>query len=288
MHAHIRRRNAFTLLELLVVVSLIVLVMALLLPAMTRVRNVAREVNSMSSVRQMLTGYRLYQLDHGGRVMFGYPPVSVDGVQTRARSASGHEFGFPVASRYPWRLAPYVAEVWEVIHTHVPEPQSPEPGDSDSEAHGKAYSLSIGPTYGLNSTYLGGHAGPSKGFVPQGTTDTPNDDAHVVFRASEVNRPSQLIVFTDAQQALAGWLFEGTGWFQATPPRAAGVKWESNGDHGFTLYGYQNAGIPKGRYSDKAVTGYFDGHVFAQTPEELDDMRLWANWADEWDYDFVQ
>jgi prepilin-type processing-associated H-X9-DG protein len=45
-------------------------------------------------------------------------------------------------------------------------------------------------------------------------------------------------------------------------------------------------GIPQGRNGAKAVTGFFDGHVEAKSPDELADMRLWANQARTADYDF--
>lgn len=45
-------------------------------------------------------------------------------------------------------------------------------------------------------------------------------------------------------------------------------------------------GIPAGRYSQAAVTAFFDGHAEGLNPTELEDMRLWANDADAPDYDF--
>ncbi|MBI1336076.1 MAG: prepilin-type N-terminal cleavage/methylation domain-containing protein [Phycisphaera sp.] len=55
--------RAFTLVELLVVISIVVLLVALLLPALKRARYKAREVACAANLRQIVTGLTTYALD---------------------------------------------------------------------------------------------------------------------------------------------------------------------------------------------------------------------------------
>jgi prepilin-type N-terminal cleavage/methylation domain-containing protein/prepilin-type processing-associated H-X9-DG protein len=62
-----KSRNAFTLVELLVVIALIALLAALLLPALGRSRQSADASRCLSNLRQLGLATQLYWDDHGGR-----------------------------------------------------------------------------------------------------------------------------------------------------------------------------------------------------------------------------
>jgi prepilin-type processing-associated H-X9-DG protein len=97
-----------------------------------------------------------------------------------------------------------------------------------------------------------------------------------------------LIVFAEVQQTAAALPgdSQAPGFHYLTPPRANGMRWTViNG--AFQLTSASLVGLPKGRFGNRTVTGFFDGHVESLTPEELTDMRLWANAATSSDYDFV-
>ena len=286
-----RRRHGFTLVELLVVIGIIAMLMGIFLPVLGRARSAARQVQSMSDLRQMLAGYTQYSFDHREALLYGYTPPTVNGVPVMVDSPSGHRFGMPVSDRYPWRLAPYVDGMWQIIHNHTDLPPIPRAGDSEAVAFGKAYTLSINPSYGINSVFVGGHHGPVfKGFAgPDG--DRPNTGKHVVFKASEVRYPTELIVFAECKGRNAPPLFgpkSETGLHHLTPPRANGQRWTvEKGRFKITAPLGVLIGLPEGRNGSGTVTGFFDGHVDVMQPGQLEDMRHWANDADRPDYDFV-
>jgi prepilin-type N-terminal cleavage/methylation domain-containing protein/prepilin-type processing-associated H-X9-DG protein len=65
---HDRRRIAFTLVELLVVVAIISILAAMLLPALARARGRAQTAKCLSNLRQLGIGCVLYEGDNGDRL----------------------------------------------------------------------------------------------------------------------------------------------------------------------------------------------------------------------------
>jgi prepilin-type N-terminal cleavage/methylation domain-containing protein len=91
-----RSRFAFTILELLVVIAILAILVALLVPAVQRVRAEAIRVDSMNRLKQISIAAHNFASDHQGRL----PPYDV--VQTSENSATG-KTSF-------WHILPYVEE----------------------------------------------------------------------------------------------------------------------------------------------------------------------------------
>jgi prepilin-type N-terminal cleavage/methylation domain-containing protein/prepilin-type processing-associated H-X9-DG protein len=66
MQGAFRRTVGFTLIELLVVIGIIAVLIGILLPALQKARNSAHAIQSLSNLRQIMTGMHLYANDHDG------------------------------------------------------------------------------------------------------------------------------------------------------------------------------------------------------------------------------
>lgn len=282
--------KGFTLIELLVVISIIALLLSILLPALGKAKNLARQLRSASCAKQLLLAYNFYHMDNDDELLWGYPPQNVNRKDVLIEdNFSDYSFGYPVSSRYPWHLSEYVENVWGVVYSHVKVPERPSSSDTFDEAFTKAYNLSVSPTFGLNSIYLGGHSHPFyKGFVYSGGTAKPNYGSHVVYKAARVKHPIRQIVFTESMMVDTASEDSKAGYHLASPPHANGELWRTENNEIVRVDLYSVLGLPKGRYSAKTITGFFDGHVETLSPEELDDMTLWANKNTGKDYDFAR
>jgi prepilin-type N-terminal cleavage/methylation domain-containing protein/prepilin-type processing-associated H-X9-DG protein len=92
-------RPAFTLIELLIVIAILVLLLAILLPGLSRAKAKAREVACLSNLRQLQTCAKLYSMDYDG---FLLPNRYVYNIGTEAPSA-----GFSAAMTWCAGLAPF-------------------------------------------------------------------------------------------------------------------------------------------------------------------------------------
>jgi len=283
------RNGAFTLIELLVVVAIIVMLAGILIPSLGQARAAAKQVKSQSDLRQILTGYAMYHQENNGSVLMGYPPANLlDGFyEPRLERRYTGLMANLIARRYPWRIVPYVQNVWQILHSHEVMPPLPSPSDSDSEVLSKAYELSLYPTFGMNTAYVGGDT-DTGGY--QGTpTYSPIIGSHVVYKASEVRRPGELIVFahsrkySDIDPDHSGKV----GHYLLHAPRANGIQWHVADNRIIPDDTSSSIGIPQGWYKNDVVVGFFDSHVESLAPRNLEDMRLWANNAGSPTYDFV-
>ena len=66
------RRSGFTLVELLVVIGIIALLIAILLPTLSKARESARRTECASNLRQVGIAVRFYALDSRDQVPLGY------------------------------------------------------------------------------------------------------------------------------------------------------------------------------------------------------------------------
>src|SRR3954453_3606430 len=63
-----RARSGFTLVELLVVIGIIIALVGILLPALSRAREQAKRVQCLSNMRQLTLAWLNYAYEHKGRI----------------------------------------------------------------------------------------------------------------------------------------------------------------------------------------------------------------------------
>src|SRR6476660_5209649 len=71
-----RNQNAFTLVELLVVIGIIAILMAILMPALQKAKKSAWEVSCASNLRQLMMGYHMFANEHKGHLPGGFYDIS--------------------------------------------------------------------------------------------------------------------------------------------------------------------------------------------------------------------
>jgi prepilin-type N-terminal cleavage/methylation domain-containing protein/prepilin-type processing-associated H-X9-DG protein len=71
-----KKNKGFTLVELLVVISIIALLMAVLLPALAKARTQAKRISCLSGLRQLVTAWMAYAENNDGKIVNGGQPPS--------------------------------------------------------------------------------------------------------------------------------------------------------------------------------------------------------------------
>lgn len=237
--------RGFTLAELLVAISIITVLIGIGIGVYNSSFNSIKKSREVSACRTLLAGFHAYSADNGGRVIKSMDPNPGRVVDDRGRPVMAH-----AARRWPWRLAPYINYDINALMVN-----NLEAAPRDNVMY--SYLVTVFTTLGMNGLFVGGKYGTS--YAP----DHPRNNRgnFCVVNIIQPHSPSNLIVFASAKMQNA----PNTGCFDVGVP------------------GYGSVGLVDYKYGDKAVVGYFDGHVKMNNMEELKDMRKWSNLAAQQD-----
>jgi prepilin-type N-terminal cleavage/methylation domain-containing protein len=261
------KQRAFTLIELLVVIAIIGLLSSLLLPSLAKAKRKARMIEELSSAKQLLLGIQTYADESEDAVFPGYV-ADANAVDDR-----GQALDFPINARYPWRLSPYLAQSFDLIYCADNRRKLDELRRLDRD--GYVYAVSVYPSLGINSYFIGGH----ESELPAVSANQQFGTGTVVTRMGQVRDPSTLMGFVSARSATGG--AEANGYYHVTPPYLTARRWANAWSSALAPSRW---GFVAPRYERRAVAAMLDGHAQMLNLIELQDMRYWCNTADRSDF----
>jgi prepilin-type N-terminal cleavage/methylation domain-containing protein len=274
--------RAFTLVELLVVISIIALLIGILIPTLGNARMSARKVVDLAVARQLKIAYINHAEDNKSMVLFGFlrdDPAT--GKPVMARDASGDPITGLAAQRYPWRLLPYLDYKSSFLYQNLEDYEA----EFLDPSFDFSYQLSASPSFGLNQGFVGGSS-DSDGTpsIEHPRTAQVFGSSWYVRRITDPSHPERLISFATAFGRSATIYSEDlNGNYKITPPYIHTRVWRAEPANEDISSSGEVGNIDL-RYGGLAVVGFFDGHADTMNWEQLQDMRHWAPMADTEDW----
>ena len=311
MAARRASQHAFTIVEMLVVISVIAALIALLLPAINRARAAAKKTEEASNLRQVGTAWMVYANNNNEAVLPGFlhPDVqsdTYDGAWDIAYRFPDKSLISPEdAEEWPWRLLGYLNYSHNIVHGYLNEADTSPLAMIDH-----AGEVAEQPAFGYNAYYIGGwypeHTEwqqfdhPMHRFYKVAPLDEsgqpaivhPTEDGEITVQVNVVVRSPSSITETDrlilfcgatvAQPGVRGRIDDShPGSHYVVPPYLADQpQWQRTGG-GIEVLADDTA-IPAARYTAQVGALHADLHWAPHSPGELQDMRYWINNVVQW------
>lgn len=288
-----QRRQAFTLVELMVVIAIIAILMGLVLVGIRSVYASALKTDELSRIRQLGNAWLMYSQSHRDSVVAGwmdhtaqarrdlhqvYPDLSeVPPAPDWDTSRSN------VAGYWTWQLLPYLDYSWPTIRGHLPEDQQLI---EDFQEDGLDVALT--PGFGYNGWYLGGQWARWDPHFPDASLRFSNVelsdgsmDNLVITSLPSIQRSTEVIAFCSSF-ASDGPMSEPTvpnslpgSWLVEPRLLAGDARWELDAQGDLVILKATNA--PLARYTSQPACWFPDGHTEGLSYEELADQRRWID-----------
>lgn len=226
-----RSGRAFTIVELLVVISVIGLLLGLLIGGLRAAITSGKQTKEANRLKQVLLAWQMYSNQYEDRLLPGYLEqcMGEDGVQTgpqggaswqvRFRNKQGQELAPELCQAYPWRLAPFLDYNYDAIlgwRLDIAEDLDTALALETDQVQDLPVCLaSVGanmdgagtelqPAFGYNAYYLGGwwrwlNNAPVLTFAQstqtQGGTSGTNAGSVTALAQSNISRPAEIVAF---------------------------------------------------------------------------------------------
>ena len=290
-----RRHGGFSLVELLVVLSIIGLLLAMAAAGFVLVRQSAMQAEAASNVRQLGLAWEQYSVDHLDRLVPGLMSPEAQAYQKSYLAypdlqpispAPSFSTSLPnTAGPWTWRLVPYLNNALTLLRStstryDVPLNQYEEVGEE----------VAWKPAFSYNGWYVGGHlriesgrSNPTVAFNKARIGDRKRENL-VVDSHARFQRPGNIIIFTPGHHFddLGGITMDTqdvSPWFEVTPRYLADVEqWRSPVPNQIEAVAV-GASVPTGRGGVRAPAYHGDGHTESLGIEELADQSRWIDGA---------
>lgn len=226
------RRFGFTIVELLVVISVILILVGLLASGLSGAIRTGKTTKEMNRLKQIMLAWQMYSGQYGDKILPGFleqdGPTGVQqgaigstAWQVRYRNKRGQELAPGLCQTYPWRLAPYldfnydpllgyrsVAEdALDVSLYQDPEVPANLPASLLTTANPtlEGAGAALQPGFGYNAYYVGGwwaytNNTPTLVFGNDGYTQVGASGVArgrlIATSQGNIAKPSELIVFS--------------------------------------------------------------------------------------------
>jgi prepilin-type N-terminal cleavage/methylation domain-containing protein len=141
--------RAFTIVELLVVISIIALLLAVVSVGIVQAGKTARQTKALSNLKQVATAWTQYANQNDDRALPGYMDESTQAAfKIKVRDRDGNRVDAVHCKTYPFRLLPFLEHDRSMMYDYLQ--------DYEQTSLIPNSEIAANPAFGYNAFYLGG------------------------------------------------------------------------------------------------------------------------------------